>query len=220
MKYLGSPSSGSQAGTTASHNRAGQYYRSRRTPVNPPGTGRRASIRSWFGAASSAWASLTFSQQAAWTAYGSAHPVTDALGQSIKLTGQQVFVSINTQLQNVGVAISSVPPISSSTTAPVASVTTFTHLGVMTITLSGTGAATDFILLAFSKPLSGGVSFNDTFWQQLHVPASSVGAATYGAAYVAQFGLPSAGSRVFYKFTPVNQYGVTGTPVIGFMTVT
>ena len=214
MKFLGPPSSGSIAGTTSSHNRAGQYTRNRRSPVQPVGTGRRAFIRASFGAASTAWAALTSANQAAWIAYAASHPITDALGQSITLTGHQMFVAVATQLQNVGQALPTVPPASAATTAPVASVFTVTHLGVITITLSGTGAAGDFILIAFSAPQSAGVTFNKTFWQQTHVAANSVGGATYGPAYVAQFGTIPVGTKVFLKLTPVNQYGVTGTPVI------
>jgi hypothetical protein len=202
------------AGTTFSHNRAGQYTRNRRAPVQPVGTGRRAFIKAAFGASSTAWAALSGANQAAWIAYANGHPVTDALGQSITLTGHQMFVAVATALQNVGQALPTIPPVSSAVTAPSASVFTVTHLGVITITLSGAGSASDFILIAFSAPVSAGVTFQKTFWQQTHVAASSVGAATYGTAYVAQFGTIPAGSKVFLKLTPVNQYGVTGTPVI------
>jgi hypothetical protein len=214
MKYLGAPQSGSQANTTASHNRAGQYYRNRRTPVNPVGTGRRAFIRSAFGAASTAWAALTAANQAAWTSYANGHPITDALGQSITLTGHQMFVAVAVSLQNVGQPLPTIPPVSSATVAPIATVFTVTHLGVITITLTPTGGASDFVLIAFSQPVSAGVSFMKTFWQQTHVAGNSVGGATYGTAYVAQFGTIPAGSKVFLKLTPVNEYGVTGTPVV------
>ena len=219
MKFLGNPSSGSQAGTTYSHNSAGQYTRSRRTPVNTVGTGRRATVRANFSAASKAWSGLTGAQQAAWAAFAAGHPYTDRLGQSIVLTGHAMFVAINANLQNVAQAITTVPPVSSVVAAPVLTVSTFTHLGVMTLTLTPSGTATDFILLAFSAPKSPGVSFCKTFWQETHIPGNSVGAATYGAAYTAQFGLPPLGTRVFYKLTPVNQYGMAGVPVIGYMTV-
>ena len=213
MKFLGPPSSGSIAGTTSSHNRAGQYTRNRRSPVQPVGTGRRAFIRSAFGASSTAWSALTAANQAAWIAYANGHPITDALGQSITLTGHQMFVGVATALLNVGSATPTIPPVSSATTAPTFSVFTVTHLGVITLTLGGTGSASDFVLIAFSAPQSPGITFCKTFWQQLHVPANSVGAATYGTAYVAQFGTIPAGSKVFLRLTPVNQYGVTGTPV-------
>jgi hypothetical protein len=214
MKYLGNPQSGSQAGTTASHNRAGQYYRNRRAPVQPVGTGRRAFIRSAFGNASTAWAGLSAAAQASWNAYAASHPITDSLGQSITLTGHQMFVAIATQCQNVGIAIPTVVPASSVTVQQVPTVFTVTHLGVITITLPGTGSASDFLLISFSAPVSAGVTFQKTFWQQTHVAASSVGGATFGTAYVAQFGTIPVGTKVFLKVTPVNQYGVTGTPVI------
>ena len=214
MKYLGPPQSGSQAGTTASHNRAGQYLRNRRSPVQPVGTGRRATVRANFGAASSAWSALSGAAQASWNAYAAGHPVTDALGQSITLTGHQMYVAIGSQLLNCGSALPTVVPVSSAVAAPNATVFTVTHGGVITLTMTASGTASDFILIAFSAPQSAGVTFCRTFWQQLHVAGNSVGAATYGTAYVAQFGTIPTGSKVFLQLTPVNQYGVTGTPVI------
>lgn len=213
MKFLGPPSSGSIAGTTFSHNRAGQYQRNRRAPVQPVGTGRRAFIRASFSAASTAWAALTGANQAAWIAYANSHPITDALGQSITLTGQQMFVAIGTQLLNVGSPLPTIPPVSSAVSAPIVSAFTVTHLGVITVTLTASGGASDFILLGFSAPLSAGITFNSTYWQQTTLPGNSVGGATYGTAYVAHFGTIPTGSKVFLKLTPVNQYGVTGTPV-------
>lgn len=221
MKFLGPPSSGSIAGTTSSHNRAGQYTRNRRTPVNPVGTGRRAIARANFSAAAKYYASLTSPQQAAWTTYGINYPTVDSLGQSIKLTGHQIQISINSQLLNVGAPLSIVPPLSNAVAAPVIAAASFVHsTGILTLTLTPSGTASDYIAIAFSKPRSSGTSFNNVWWQQLVVPGNSTGAATYGSAYVLQFGTPGVGQRVFYRLTPINQYGVAGTPVIGFITVT
>lgn len=213
MKFLGPPQSGSYAGMTSSHNRAGQYLRNRRAPVQPVGTGRRAFVRSAFGAASTAWSALTAAAQASWIAYAAAHPITDSLGQSITLTGHQMYVSVGTSLLNCGSVLPTAVPVSSTVAAPVVTVFTVTHLGVITITLSASGAASDFILVAFSAPQSPGVTFCKTFWQQTHVAGNSVGGATFGTAYVAQFGTIPAGTKVFLKLTPVNQYGVAGTPL-------
>jgi hypothetical protein len=214
MKFLGMPSSGSIAGTTFSHNRAGQYTRNRRSPVQPVGTGRRAFIRASFGGASSAWGALDAATQAAWNAYAASYPYVDKLGQAIKLTGQQMYVAIGTQLLNCAQTLPSDVPVSNSTNAPVVSAFTVTHAGVITVTLDGSGSADDFILLAFSPPQSSGRTFCKTFWQQVVLPGDSVGGATYGTDYVAQFGTISAGQKVFLRATPVNQYGVTGVPVI------
>jgi hypothetical protein len=220
MKFLGNPSSGSQAGTTFSHNRAGQYTRNRRSPVQPVGTGRRAIIRQAFGAASSAWAALTIVQQAAFTSYAAAHPITDALGQSITLTGQQMFVSIGTQLLNCGTALPTAAPATAAVYNIGLPTLTAVHAGAITLTPTGLGGATDFFLYAFAAPVSGGVGFVKTFWQAGHAAGNSVAAIVVTTAYTNQFGALQAGQRVFCKCTPVNQYGVTGVPAIFFATVT
>lgn len=219
MKFLGNPSSGSQAGTTWSHNRGGQYTRSRRTPVNHP-SARKTAIRTAFGASAKGWSGLTGSQQAAWTAYALLYPILNSLGQSIKLTGQQMYVSINTMLLNLGQAQSTTPPLSNVVAS--AGVPTFTsvHSGALTLTPSGLGAAADFQIISFSRPMSAGTSFNATWWQQAIVAGNSSTAYVATTLYEAQFGIPPVGSRVFFKVTPVNQYGVVGTPYQGYATTT
>ena len=219
MKILDVPQSGSLGGKTSSHNRAGQYVRSRRAPVQPVGTGRRAFMRSAFGAASSGWSALTDDQRNSWAAFADAYPTTDSLGQAIKLTGHQMFVAVASQLLNVGEPLPTVPPVSTATTAPVVTVATMTHAGVGTLTLDGSGSADDFVTIAFSKPTPAGRSFQATFWQQTVVAANLATATLFGPAYVAEFGTVPAGSKIFYKLTPVNQYGVTGTPVKGVIIV-
>jgi hypothetical protein len=124
-----------------------------------------------------------------------------------------MYVAIGAQLLNVGQSLPTAVPVSSSVAAPIVSAFTVTHLGVITVTLTASGTMSDFILFGFSAPLSAGVTFNSTYWQQTHVAGNSTGGATYGTAYVAQFGTIPAGTKVFLKLTPVNQYGVTGTPV-------
>lgn len=220
MKYLGPPQSGSLAGTTASHNRAGQYLRNRRTPVNPVGTGRRAAIKTAFAAAARGYAALTAANQAAWTAYAASYPTVDSLGQSITLTGQQMFVSIGTQLLNCGGVLPTVPPISNAVASAGVPTFTFVHAGAVTLTPTGLGAASDFQLIAFSAPQTSGTSFCATFWQLEHVAGNSVAAIVATTAYNAQFGPGAVGQRIFFKVTPVNQYGVTGVPYIGFATAT
>jgi len=219
MKILDVPQSGSLGGQTSSHNRAGQYRRARRAPTQPNGTGRRGIIRAAFGAASSAWNALTDDQRAAWSSFADGYPVTDALGQSIKLTGHQMYVSVNTALQNVGQAQSANPPVSNATIAPVVATATMTHAGVGTLTLAAGGLATDFVCISFSKPQAPGRSFVANYWQCQHILANEVTATLFGPAYIAQFGAVTTGQKIFYKLTPVNQYGVTGTPTKGVITV-
>jgi hypothetical protein len=212
MKVLKAPQSGSQAGTTASHNRFGQYERNRRTPVQPIGNGRRAFIRAAFGASSNAWASLTGAQQAAWSAYADAHPITDSLGQSVKLTGHMMFVAISTSLQNIAMSIVSDPPVS-ATVAPLSLVSLYVDPSPTVILTANSSDNDSWILGGLSKQVSNGVTFMKTFCQLAVGPGSSK-AVDYSALYETQFGNPATGVKVFARATPVNQYGVTGTPTI------
>lgn len=219
MKILDIPRSGSIAGTTSSHNRAGQYVRNRRTPTNNP-TARRTAVRSAFASASSAYSALTPTQQASWVAAADAHPITDALGQSIKLSGHQLYVAINTALLNANSVSTSTPPPDFSVYSQTGAEALFSLATGLTITLSGLGSASDFALVALSKPLPGGRSFNKTFTQVIVDAGNATTQNFTTAVYSAQFGTPVIGQKVFVKVTPVNQYGVTGVPVIFAAVVT
>lgn len=217
MKFLDVPQSGSIAGTTHSHNRAGQYTRNRRSPVQPIGTGRRGFIRAAFGASSAAWSDLSDAERAAWGSFADAHPVTDSLGQSIILTGHQMFVRVNTTRQNVSLAVDANPP--TVLTLPSVSGAGITLDVSSGISISGfTGDADSFVAVAFSAPMSPGRSFNKTFWQ----PPSSDGFTAGDAApftlitakYAAQFGTPIPGQRTFVRITPISDDGWNGTPFI------
>lgn len=220
MKFLGNPSSGSLAGTTFSHNRAGQYQRNRRAPVQPIGTGRRAFIRAAFGSASQAWQALSPTNQAAWTAYAMAYPVTDALGQSITLTGQQMFVSVGVQLINTGNALPTIPPLSNTQDdlSPITLVWGTLALPTMVVGWTA-GAAANWVLVAAAAPVSTGVNFQKTFWQATYEGASTASIDII-TNYETQFGTTSNGQKIFIKVTPVNQYGVTGVPTIMSSVVT
>ncbi len=220
MKFLDVPQSGSIAGVTHSHNRAGQYTRSRRAPVQPVGNGRRSFIRATFGAMSSGFAALTAPQQAAWASAAATHAVTDSLGQSLFLTAQQLYVSVNTALVNAGAAVTVTPPGTFAVFPEGAFVFTAVSAGAITITPAGAGAAGDFTLYALSLPVPGGRTFVKTFTQFGHAAGNSVVPIVATTPYHNQFGIPPVGTRIFCKLTPVSAGGVTGVPVIQFATVT
>jgi hypothetical protein len=131
-----------------------------------------------------------------------------------------MFVAINTQLQNMGLPISSVVPLATAVWGPVLTTLTAVHAGAVTLTMGGGGAVTDHLLIAMSPPQSGGVTFTNNFSQIGTALGNLATAQVLTAAYIGQFGSLTAGQRVFYRLTPVNQYGVGGTPLKGFITVT
>lgn len=86
--------SGSVGGTTYGHNRGGMYARGRGLPTNPNSPAQQA-VRQAFGTSSAAWAALTEAQRTGWSTYAAGTPTTNALGDPLTLTGQQMFNRVN-----------------------------------------------------------------------------------------------------------------------------
>lgn len=87
--------SGSAGGLVASRNRYGMYFRARAVPVNPNTTFQQ-DVRAQLAAFATRWATLTDSERSSWNTYATNTPVTNALGQSVTLTGFLHYVRSNT----------------------------------------------------------------------------------------------------------------------------
>jgi len=214
MKFLDVPQSGSFAGNTHSHNRAGQYRRNRRSPVQPVGTGRRAFIRGNLTAASQGWNALSSTNRASWSSFADSHPITDSLGQSIKLTGQQMFVRVGATLLNVEESLPTDPP-SDLDSGSLSSVTLTAAAGTPALSLAYTiSPTTGFLLVAFSPQVSPGRSYNSRYWQADYFAATTASPYNGLSAFNGEFGTLVAGNRIFCRVTPVSSEGWNGTPTI------
>lgn len=92
---LGTDLSGSVGGITASHNRGGTYFRNRAIPVNPNSLFQQA-VRDAVSQLSTAWGNdLATAQRDGWEAYGAAVGVQNRIGETIFLTGQQMYIRSN-----------------------------------------------------------------------------------------------------------------------------
>ena len=207
MKMLDVPQSGSIGGVTSSHNRAGQYKRARRAPVSPTRTDKQGVARSRFGAASALWQSMTTTLQAAWTAFAHSYPVVDSLGQTVVLTGQQYFVGLNAQLLACGLPTSTVIP-TNTTMYPVGTPALYADAGGNVIATVGTIITGDFNKVSCSSVKSNGVSFNAQF-SLFGVISSTNVVADISAPYVAQYGNPGLGRKIFANFVYVNSSGMS-----------
>jgi hypothetical protein len=199
MKFLAEPRSGSQAGTTSSHNRFGQYTRSRAIPVNPRST-QQGAVRARLSANAAAWRALTALQRAGWSDLALSMNRSDALGQSYNLTGFLAFVSVNNNQTAAGNAtLTDAPALTTPSTILTAVITlTAAALSVAyTVTPLGAGAR----LFSYCSPQrSAGRNFENDLRLMAVSAAAAASPATLFSAYSAKFGTPIVGQRIFFSF--------------------
>jgi hypothetical protein len=219
MKKLDVPQSGSQASTTASRNRFGQYDRTRAIPINPNST-RQSLARSRLSELSVAWRALSSAERIAWNEYGASHPRTDSLGQTVYPTGHQSFVGVNSALVNAGLPQTTVPPVDVDLPAPELTLT-INDTPTFTVAFAPTPLDNGSKMVVEASPMvSAGRTFNGDY---RFIQASAADAASpvnVAAAYTAKFGALAAGLRVFvraYVILPSGQrtVGVVQTAIIG-----
>lgn len=101
---------GSIGGQVHSKNRYGQYIRAKVVPVNPRSSAQSA-VRNIMAAVSAAWsASVSAAQRTAWETYAAAITMTNALGESITLTGFNHYIRSNVARLNIGQTRKDVAP--------------------------------------------------------------------------------------------------------------
>jgi len=87
--------SGSVGGLTFARNRAGMYTRARTVPVDPQ-TAQQIAVRANMATLVVRWGTtLTDAQRAVWETYAANTPVLDKFGDSVNITGQQMFLRSN-----------------------------------------------------------------------------------------------------------------------------
>ena len=203
-------------GHVASKNRGGAYLRTKVTPVNPQSVFQSA-VRALFAALSQGWRSLTQAQRTAWDGAVSNFTSTDIFGDIKTPTGKNLYQKLNTNLDTVGVAAISTPPLpagAGSVDSISAVVDESSQSVVVTFTPSPVPADTAFILEA-TPGVSPGRQFLKNEYRVLSIlDAAATSPATVSAAYIARFGAVVEGQRYGFRLTPVNKLtGEKGSPL-------
>lgn len=207
MKKLDVPQSGSQASTTASRNRFGQYNRTRATPVNP-NSARQVLVRARLAAASEAWRLLSDAERSAWNGYASTVGKVDSLGQTIYPSGHQRFVGLWSELSDAGLAVPPDVPTTSAAAAPNLSVGELIEGAGVELASTSTVSTTSRLVVFASPQFSAGVTFNKDFrFLQVFSAALSANLVDLTAAYAAKFGVPVLGRRIFFEAYLVSRAG-------------
>ena len=198
MKVLSNPSSGKCANTVSYPGRYGQCLRQHVIPANRQ-TSARQHMRSSFGRLSRAWGSLlTEEEREAWNVAGPKVQSAKRLAQGGPLTGQQHFQGINSTRACLGLDILRMPP------APV--VFGRNPVGQLVITngddgvrllLRVTGPVAEDIMVFGQAPCSAGRSKRRNVAYLGLLPAPQDGLSDITDLYVARYGDPRPGQKVF-----------------------
>lgn len=196
-------------------NRSGSYKRTKVTPVNPQTTAQQAQ-RQLFGTFSSGWRGLTEPQRQSWITAAPSFPVTNVFGQSLTLTGANLYIGLNRNLSNAGGS-----PI---TTAP--SPVAIPTLALDTLVADVSSTELDFnintatvpagyALAVFVTPLIGaGRYFVKNRYRFLGVYTAVANAVDIYADWNAKNGLLVAGQKIYVKcFLISTVTGQAGVPV-------
>lgn len=210
MKYLGSPQSGSAAGSTASRNRFGQYIRTRAIPVQPS-TPAQLNQRARQSANAAAWRDLTDGQRAGWLSLGAQMLRTDSLGQTYDLNGFLAYCSVNNvNLDSGESAVSDAPALITPGTLDTATITL--TAAAFSIAYTATPLAAGVRLYIFCSPQrSAGRQFEGDYRLIAVTAAAAASPANILAAYTAKFGVPVVGNRIFISLE-LEEGGFKGSP--------
>lgn len=194
---------GTIAATTHSRNRGKAVMRNRVTPINRRSTG-QTSRRQRLASFASQFRGLTQAQIAGWNSAALNFPRQDNLGQTIFLTGEQLYCAFNINLQLIGVAaISDAPAPSSFAVLALGSILP-DSAGTFTVAFTPTPVPAGFTLvIRATAPKSAGRSFvsPSEFRFVQSFAAAQVSPANIFAAYSAIFTdlASAAGQKVFVE---------------------
>lgn len=205
--------SGKIGGHVASRNRGGAYLRTKVTPVNPDTT-YQAGVRSRLTNISQDWRSLTATQREAWNSAVGNFAKTDVFGDLKNPSGFNLYQRLNNNLQLVGGAALTLPPLPSDVYAPLTlSVVADVSDQSIDITYTDVIPAGQAVKVFATPGLSPGINFVKSEYRLLEViVAADVSPYDIGPAWTARFGAFVLGQKIFVKLVGVNSVsGQEGT---------
>lgn len=189
-----------QGGTVFTKTRFGAMNRRKVSPIQPR-TPDQTQVRALFTLLSKRWGStLTSVQRAGWIALAQSHPRTNIFGNTIILTGLQLYQSLNRNLQSIGVAIIDAPPASLSVGSP-GTITLANAVGpptTLTVDAGTEPAVGEVPVVVAARALSPGRQFVGGLYRLIltTTAAGTAGPWDIKSAYTAKFGSQPIGVNV------------------------
>lgn len=208
------------AATVYTKNKAGASIRNRVTPINRRSTGQTAK-RQQFSSLSAQWRGLSQAERDSFNSGAANFPQTDNLGQTVFLTGQQLFVRLNANLLLIGASqITSCPSPTSFDVLAYTSLTATADDGVLSLAFSPTVPTGFAMVVRATAPVSPGKDFvpASAFRYLQTVAAAATSPQALTTAYATVFGAitGAAGQKIFVEMFLVEvASGLAGIPVRG-----
>lgn len=197
---------GKIAGTVFSKNRGGNYARTKVTPVNPQSSDQVAQ-RNRLSTYAQNFRALGASVIQAWNAAVANFQSTDIFGDIKTPAGINLYTRLNMNLDLAGQSAITNPPVPTGADPVVISgVTCDVSSSLFTIASAAAAVPAGHTLIIEATPqLSPGKNFVKSEFRVIDTAAA---AATFpilaGTAYIAKFGAPIAGQKVFCRVKTVN----------------
>ena len=209
-------------GSVLTKTRAGAAVRNKVTPINRRSSAQSA-VRGVFTSLSQGWRLLTQVQRNGWNAAAAAgFTVTNIFGDIVHKSGISLYISLNTNLVNIGQGINSSVPSQSDSPAPMTRIdpvsdVSSTNLFLFGVIDGGSTVPADNTVLVYASPkLSPGVSFVRSQLRILTTIAAAADTETTNlwATYTAKYGAPAVGDNIVISAQVINNNsGIAGTPI-------
>lgn len=188
---------GKLGGHVFSKNASGAYMRTKVTPTNPQ-TSDQTTVRALFAVISQTWSTLTAGQITAWNSAVADWVKTNIFGDIKKPTGKALFQQLNNQAMSVGYSALTTPPAKVELPDDVLSDVVL-DISSTTLTLTGAStASTSKVAVYASGIVTDGTTNVKSKMRLVYYAAGDVYSNTAAyAAYVAKFGAPTAGAKLF-----------------------
>ena len=206
MKYIGlisSAASGKLGGIVASHNRNGTYLRHHSIPVQPRTPAQRL-VRNQLAGFSSYFKSLSAADVSGWNALAATITLKSKLGTTYNPTGQQLFVSCNKHLAEIGITtiletaptVPTIPAITAFSVANVGTIGTPEAVTAMVASIAPALPANFGLVIRATSCMTTGRTFagKSLFRTIGYEAVASAFANDFYSYYAARFGaLPQSG---------------------------
>lgn len=211
---------GKVSGNVFSKNKGGAIVRNRVTPINRR-SATQQNQRQQLAALAASWRGLTEAQRVGWNAASPNFPQSDNLGQTIFLSGEQLYVRCNLNLLLIGEAqITDAPTPTSFDVLAFTSLTPDASSGTIALAFTPTVPAGYTMVVRATAPYSAGKSFvpQSAFRFIDAIAAAQTSPQAIAAAYIAVHGAitGATGQKIAVEMFLVEvASGLAGIPVRG-----